>query len=296
LLAHFVLLLFVFLAFGFAWALPPAFATMAALWNQTRGIGIGLQGQAIQTFNSVSDLIANTVSGGCYFADGSIFPIGDGFYYLTRVASRDSGNGSSSFLAIGDYSGKSYIGTIAIDGVTLTWAQLTTNDSPAFTGTPTAPTAVAGTNTDQIATMAALWNQTRGIGIGLNSQTSQTFNTVSDLTTQTVNGGCYLANGLAMPTPSDAYYMTRIASRDVSNNSAFMATLLSDSSFTYIGQFYDGIFGWIRLASTDSPSFTGVPTAPTAVLGTNTTQLATTAFVASATTGVAPLASPIPRV
>ena len=101
-------------------------ATMAALWNQTRGIGIGLQGQTIQTFNTVGDLTSNTVSGGCYFADGSIFPIGDRFYYLTRVASRDSGNGSSSFLAIGDYSGKSYIGNVAIDGITLIWTQMST--------------------------------------------------------------------------------------------------------------------------------------------------------------------------
>lgn len=101
-------------------------ATMAALWNQTRGIGIGLQGQTIQTFNTVGDLTSNTVSGGCYFAGGSIFPIGDEFYYLTRVASRDSGNGSSSFLAIGDYSGKSYIGNVAIDGITLIWTQLAT--------------------------------------------------------------------------------------------------------------------------------------------------------------------------
>jgi microcystin-dependent protein len=46
----------------------------------------------------------------------------------------------------------------------------------------------------------------------------------------------------------------------------------------------------------NSPAFTGVPTAPTAAGGTNTTQLATTAFVnaeiASDTAGLAPLASP----
>jgi hypothetical protein len=31
--------------------------------------------------------------------------------------------------------------------------------------------------------------------------------------------------------------------------------------------------------SLDSPAFTGIPTAPTAAVGTNTTQLATTEFV-----------------
>jgi len=49
-------------------------------------------------------------------------------------------------------------------------------------------------------------------------------------------------------------------------------------------------------ASLASPTFTGVPAAPTASQGTNTTQLATTAFVnaeiAADTAGLAPLASP----
>jgi len=39
---------------------------------------------------------------------------------------------------------------------------------------------------------------------------------------------------------------------------------------------------WISLAPIDSPTFTGTPTAPTASSGTNTTQIATTAFVTTA--------------
>lgn len=35
----------------------------------------------------------------------------------------------------------------------------------------------------------------------------------------------------------------------------------------------------INVPSLDSPAFTGTPTAPTASLGTDTTQIATTAFV-----------------
>lgn len=49
---------------------------------------------------------------------------------------------------------------------------------------------------------------------------------------------------------------------------------------------------WKEIAVTDSPAFTGNPTAPTAAAGTNTTQLATTAFVAAAIAPLAPLASP----
>lgn len=48
--------------------------------------------------------------------------------------------------------------------------------------------------------------------------------------------------------------------------------------------------GWLNLTATyaklSSPALTGTPTAPTAVTGTNTTQLATTAFIQSAITNL----------
>ena len=44
-------------------------------------------------------------------------------------------------------------------------------------------------------------------------------------------------------------------------------------------------------APISSPSFTGTPTAPTAAAGTNTTQIATTAFVTSAAGSVVKTAS-----
>jgi len=49
------------------------------------------------------------------------------------------------------------------------------------------------------------------------------------------------------------------------------------------------------IAPTASPAFTGVPTAPTALAGTNTTQLATTEFVTSAISSipVGPSLSPV---
>ncbi|RWC91646.1 MAG: hypothetical protein EOS72_03035 [Mesorhizobium sp.] len=90
--------------------------------------------------------------------------------------------------------------------------------SPAFTGTPTAPTAAAGTNTQQLATTAFV---KAAIDVVLGG-VSAAFDTLSEIAT---------ALGLKAP-----------------------------------------------LAS---PGFTGIPTAPTAALGTNTTQLATTAFVAA---------------
>lgn len=65
------------------------------------------------------------------------------------------------------------------------------------------------------------------------------------------------------------------------------------------GTTYKATAGQMRapLAPLQSPAFTGTPSAPTAGLGTNTTQIATTAFVMAAVAegvgpGAAPLASP----
>src|SRR6516225_5079208 len=60
------------------------------------------------------------------------------------------------------------------------------------------------------------------------------------------------------------------------------------SDGTYYGRFNAT---WSNVAPVASPTFTGTPAAPTATAGTNTTQLATTAFVTSAigTPGVVPV-------
>ncbi len=71
--------------------------------------------------------------------------------------------------------------------------------------------------------------------------------------------------------------------------------LETDTTFYKIG---DGVTAWTSLAYSSlpsgtaplaSPALTGVPTAPTAAAGTNTTQLATTAFVTAAAVDPIPL-------
>jgi len=59
---------------------------------------------------------------------------------------------------------------------------------------------------------------------------------------------------------------------------------ISYSATDNIFRVYDGTV-WQGFASLDSPAFTGTPTAPTAAPGTNTTQIATTAFVQDAVAG-----------
>lgn len=66
-----------------------------------------------------------------------------------------------------------------------------------------------------------------------------------------------------------------------------MAKGLDENGLLYFGQQYltnlEGIF-----AKFASPAFTGTPTAPTAALGTDTTQVATTAFVKTALDNYSP--------
>jgi hypothetical protein len=109
--------------------------------------------------------------------------------------------------------------------------------SPAFTGTPTSPTASVDTNTTQIATTAFVLGQAGGA-------------------TPVVNG-----------------------------------TAAVGTSFRYSRQ--DHVHGTdTTRAPLESPTFTGIPAAPTATAGTDTTQIATTNFVTTADNLKANITSP----
>lgn len=71
--------------------------------------------------------------------------------------------------------------------------------------------------------------------------------------------------------------------------SAAAAALFDPASY-YLKTAIDGFLA--LKADLASPTFTGTPAAPTATAGTNTTQVATTAFVTAAVAPKAPLASP----
>ena len=204
--------------------------------------------------------------------------------------------------------------------------------SPAFTGTPTAPTAITGTNTTQVATTAFVANSisfatstfvttntTQVIGasktFGIDGQ-GHGFTFVVGLTTKTAyfTGDAFAfghisANpGIGRKGNHVAVYSTGtmgFASLDTS----LIASGLNNRVFTFPNQ--DGTFALVNnatsitatsfvksgaatanillagggdipqstFATSFSPTFTGIPTAPTAAVGTNTTQIATTAFV-----------------
>ncbi len=136
--------------------------------------------------------------------------------------------------------------------------------SPALTGTPTAPTASIGTNTTQLATTAFV------------EAAAATTITVADESSDTTSFPVFVTAATGDLPPKSGTNLT-------------FNSLTGDLSATLIA----GITSANLLDKTatetitstwtlPSPSLTGIPTAPTAAIGTDTTQLATTAFVEAA--------------
>lgn len=131
--------------------------------------------------------------------------------------------------------------------------------SPTFSGSPTAPTAVAGTNSTQIATTAFVNDAIAGFGAG----------DMAKSTYDTDNDGKVDAAEVA-----DAAPWAGITGKPTS---------FTPSSHSHsIAQITGLQTALDAKAPLASPALSGSPTAPTATAGTNTTQIATTAFVAAA--------------
>jgi hypothetical protein len=155
--------------------------------------------------------------------------------------------------------------------------------SPVFTGTPQGPTAAPGTNTQQFATTAFVTGAlSAGSVSSFNGRTGAVVLTLADVTAV---GGAPLASpsltGVPLaPTASPGTNTTQIAT------TAFVAANTVAS--------FNGRSGAVTLQANDvsavggallaGPAFSGIPTAPTATAGTNSTQLATCQFVTSALT------------
>jgi hypothetical protein len=161
--------------------------------------------------------------------------------------------------------------------------------SPVFTGTPQAPTAVAGTDTAQLATCAFVLNELGGASIGVmsfNGRGGAVVLTAADLTDA---GGALLAGPAFTGTPTAPTAATGTATQQLATT-AFVAAAIAALSIGVSS--FNSRTGAVTLTTNDisaaggavlaSPIFSGTPTAPTASTGTSTTQLATTAFVAAA--------------
>jgi hypothetical protein len=158
--------------------------------------------------------------------------------------------------------------------------------SPVFTGTPQAPTATTGTDSNQIASTAFVINEIGGASIGVmtfNGRGGAVVLTAADLTGA---GGALLAGPAFTGVPTAPTATTGTSTQQLATT-AFVAASVSAGAVLS----FNGRTGAVTLTGNDvsaaggallaSPPFTGTPSAPTAATGTNTTQLATTAFVAA---------------
>ena len=133
--------------------------------------------------------------------------------------------------------------------------------SPTFTGTPSAPTATAGTNTTQIATTAFVKAACDAISASL----AGAFNfkgIVANLTE---------LEAIENPSNGDVYQVTNPGTGKTNAEYVYDST----NSWIELGTVID-LSGYAPLAS---PALTGTPTAPTPTSGDDSTKIATTAYV-----------------
>lgn len=155
--------------------------------------------------------------------------------------------------------------------------------SPTFTGVPLTPTAAPGTATTQIASTAFV-DAARVILVAADALKAPLASPA--LTTPTLFAPTISVN-VSNAAGQVGYSSGVINVGDGSANhtlvSSDQAQTLTNKTIAFASNTLTGV------APLASPALTGVPTAPTATVGTNTTQLATTAFVLAngASAGVA---------
>jgi hypothetical protein len=158
--------------------------------------------------------------------------------------------------------------------------------SPTLTGVPAAPTATVGTNTTQIATTAFV---TSAVSAG--TSTSFSGSLAGDVTgTQSatvvgkINGTSLasLATGILKNATGTGIPSIAVAADFPTLNQNTTGTAAGLSANITESQVTNLTTDLAAKAPLASPTLTGTPAAPTATAGTNTTQIATTAFVTAA--------------
>lgn len=238
----------------------------------------------------------------------------------TKFASLNPNAGVPIFNLIGNGAQYQINGTNILNNVitTNTLANYAPIASPTFTGIPLAPKAIAGTNSTQIATTSFVFDAVGAVG-SFNPATAYTWTSLYQLygNDQVLCVGNSLMNtnkpqtGLTSPEQgSQICNNTQIQGEtdfvNYSGNSQGgfcfqqmsatktllnLATLYRSNQTSILNlptgsQYQIGganiLDAVTSKAPINSPNFTGVPTAPTAIAGTSTTQLATTKFVEDA--------------
>ena len=174
----------------------------------------------------------------------------------TALASKINGKADSATTIAGYGITDAYTKT-ETDGLLADKADLA---SPTFTGTPSAPTATAGTNTTQIATTAFVKTACDAISASL-AAALKFKGVVANLTE---------LEAIVDPANGDVYQVTNPGTGKTNAEFAYDGT-----SWVELGTEVD-LSGYAPIAS---PAFTGTPTAPTPTSGDDSTKIATTAYV-----------------
>ena len=153
--------------------------------------------------------------------------------------------------------------------------------SPALTGVPTAPTATAGTNTTQVATTEFVTSvAVTKSDVGHLHAIANVTNLQSSLDSKAPLASPALTGVPTAPTATAGTNTTQVATTEfVTAATGAKANAVHTHSITDVANLQPTLE---TLAPLASPALVGIPTVPTAVAGTSTTQAASTAFVASA--------------
>lgn len=260
--------------------------TNATQWKDALGISAAMSGNVIA--------LGNLVSG------PDLLPYFNGVESMGTVPFKSYGRslvGQIDAAATRTYLG---LGTAAIydeshfvlPSALATYAPLA---SPAFTGNPTAPTQLQADNSTKLSTTAYV----RAAIAALNAIAFS--GSASDLTVGTIPAARLPTSlstiyGLAPTSNTFPYYPTG-SSAALTSLTPFARTVLDDADAptfrTTLGLGTAALQSDTYFATAVSPALSGTPTAPTALAGTNTTQIATTAFVQAAVTGFSGGLAPI---
>ncbi|MGE8065577.1 gp53-like domain-containing protein [Pseudomonas sp. NPDC089569] len=151
--------------------------------------------------------------------------------------------------------------------------------SPGLTGTPTAPTAPDTSNSTQIATTGHVLARLVTAGLYTQSSGSPSGNDADTVGASMAEARSTISTTANAPMPQ----WTKIWAMPVDASNGVQLSLGVQADRAFYRRKSVGVYQpWLEFAFLNSPAFTGAPTAPTAAPGTNTTQIATTAFIQTA--------------
>jgi len=278
--------------FNIAHGVAPTSPVNGDIWTTTGGLFWRQNGTTYQAMNLSA---TQTVSGSITFSNATLtlgnstaastYNLGTGATLTATTKAINIGtngvSGSTTNIAIGSTTGTN---AITINGPTTLAGTLTASGTTVTLGNSTAASTI------NLGTGATLTATTKTVNIGTSGVAGSTTNIAIGSTTGTSTTtlqGSTVGTTLAADTNTTGLATTAyVIGQAGSATPLINGTAAVGTSLRYARQDHVHPTDTSR-AALASPTFTGVPAAPTATAGTNTTQLATTAFVTAAVPGFA---------